>query len=59
MISNSQETAVLIEKIARNLQSAVWVLQNTMEDLQRLGLLISKLDKELQNRKESRTKEKK
>jgi hypothetical protein len=42
-IVSAQEISVLIEKIARNLQSAIWVLQNTMEDLQRLGISVSKV----------------
>ncbi|MHA1289088.1 MAG: hypothetical protein ACTSPB_17000 [Candidatus Thorarchaeota archaeon] len=59
MISNNQEIAVLIEKIARNLQSAVWILQNAMEDLQRLGALISELNRKLQSKEETKAKEKK
>jgi len=58
MITSNQEISVLIEKIARNLQSAIWVLQNTMEDLQRLGVLISEINRELQDKKENKTKTK-
>jgi len=43
---SEQQIGILIEKIARNLQSAIWMLQNTMDDLQRLGLAIAELNKE-------------
>jgi len=45
---SEQQIGILIEKIARNLQSAIWMLQNTMDDLQRLGLVIAELKKEEQ-----------
>jgi len=54
-----QQVGILIEKIARSLQSAIWILQNTMDDLQRLGLAIADLNKgrEKGNVKEKRGKQ--
>jgi len=53
----NQEIGILIEKIARNLQSAIWMLQNTIDDLQRLGIAIAELNKE--GKKSSNVKKRK
>jgi len=53
----NQEIGILIEKIARNLQSAIWMLQNTIDDLQRLGIAIAEVNKE--EKKSSNVKKRK
>jgi len=47
-VSTNQEIAILIEKMARNLQSTIWILQNAIEDLSRLGVKIAEMNRQLQ-----------
>ena len=55
-MSNEQitEISILVEKMARNLQSVIWILQNTQEDLRHLGQEIALLAATKQKAKENK-----
>jgi len=42
------EIILSMERLARSLQSSIWILQNSLEDLNRLGSLIAKINKEIE-----------
>ena len=44
IVTEERMISLLMEKVARSIQSSIWNLQNALDDLQRLGVVISTLN---------------